>query len=375
IEKVLTGQNGGIRNGGGGGAQIMSGPDGNIYVLSYPYHMIKLDRNAKILGFKEGGYPEQALSVKYGDKMEKTRPRKGGMWVPANMTEVKHTLGIRADGHILVFHPRGAGGRPPKALHEYTAEGKKLTTDPIIWKVSDGCIGPRFDAAGNIYVAEIVNPGKQPYPEEFVKIFGEVKPAERPRGVKNAIANMYGSIVKFTPKGGMFHLPGQEPFKGKPKLDGLKTVDAAAYYNTMQRPTKITGAQWLAFGYSHVEIQGCICETTRFDVDEFGRVFYPDLCLYQVRVVDTNGNKILNFGGYGNAESMGPESPVIDEKTGELRPPKEGEKSPFAEPEIGFAWLVGVAATDKYVYTGDSINRRMLRLKQVYAAEETCAIK
>ena len=38
------------------------------------------------------------------------------------------------------------------------------------------------------------------------------------------------------------------------------------------------------------------------------------------------------------------------------------------------SWLVGVAATDKYVYTGDSINRRMLRLKLTYAVEETCRV-
>jgi hypothetical protein len=371
-ERVNTGGTG-LRNGGGGGGQIMAGPDGNIYALWYPYHMIKLDRNAKRIGFKEGGYPDIALA-KYG-KMQKPRPTKGGMWVPANMTEIKHTLGIRADGNVFVLHPPGSGGRPPKALHMYSPEGKKLTKDPIIWKVSDGCIGPRFDAAGNIYVAEIVNPGGQPYPEEFVKILGKVKPNERPRGVKNAIANMYGSVVKFSPKGGMFHLGGPDPFKGKPKFDGLKTIEAAAYYSAMQRPTKITGAEWLAFGYSHVEIQGCICETTRFDVDEFGRVFYPDLCLYQVRVVDTNGNKILNFGGYGNAESMGPESPVIDKQTGKLRPPKPGEKSPYARPEIAFAWLVGVGVTDKHVYTADGINRRLLRLKYEYAAEETCAVR
>jgi len=34
----------------------------------------------------------------------------------------------------------------------------------------------------------------------------------------------------------------------------------------------------------------------------------------------------------------------------------------------------GVAATDRYVYTGDSINRRMLRLRIAYAAEETCVL-
>ena len=136
-------------------------------------------------------------------------------------------------------------------------------------------------------------------------------------------------------------------------------MNAAYYAGRMQKPLKVTGAEWIAFGYSHVEVSSCICETTRFDVDEFGRVWYPDLCQYQVRVVDTAGNPILNFGNYGNADNCGPDS-----KTTEL-----------AEPEIAFAWLIGVGATDKYVYTGDSINRRMLRCKITYAAEESVAIK
>lgn len=272
-------------------------------------------------------------------------------------SEIKHTLGIRADGDLFVFHPLGSGGRPPKALHRYTPTGKKLTTDPIIWKVSDGCVGPRFDAAGNIYVAEIVNPGERPYPEVFERRFGKIEMEKtRPSGVQDEIANMYGSIVKFSPKGGMFHLGGDDPFEGKPKLDGLKTIDAAFYSSNQQKPLKITGAEWLAFGYSHVEVNACVCETTRFDVDEFGRVFYPDLCQYQVRVIDTAGNPILNFGHYGNADSAGPGSAV-------------------PEPDIAFAWLVGVLATDKYVYTGDSLNRRLLRLKYVYAAEARAEIR
>ena len=72
-----------------------------------------------------------------------------------------------------------------------------------------------------------------------------------------------------------------------------------------------------------------------------------------------------------------PDSPVIDPKTGKVRPRKPGEKlkSPFAKPEIAFSYLIGVGATDKYVYMGDSMNRRLLRAKLVYAAEETCTVK
>jgi len=106
-------------------------------------------------------------------------------------------------------------------------------------------------------------------------------------------------------------------------------------------------------------------------------VFYPNEHLYRVEVIDTAGNALTTIGGYGNAENRGPDSPIIDAKTGKVRPRLAEEKdlkSPFAKPEIAFAWLISVGVSDKYIYTGDSINRRMLKLKMTYAAEETCAI-
>jgi hypothetical protein len=132
-------------------------------------------------------------------------------------------------------------------------------------------------------------------------------------------------------------------------------------------------------GVGHVGLYACNCENISFDVDPFGRVFFPDPELYRVRVIDTAGNPITHFGSYGNAESVGSDSPVIDPKTGKLRrrlPDDPADlKSPFAEPEIAFSWLVGVGVTDRYVYTGDSINRRLLKLRMTYAAEETCDVK
>jgi hypothetical protein len=57
-------------------------------------------------------------------------------------------------------------------------------------------------------------------------------------------------------------------------------------------------------------------------------------------VLDTKGNEVTHFGGYGNADSCG-----SDSKDKVLR-----------EPEIAFAWLVGMGVTDKYAYMGDSMN-------------------
>jgi len=37
--------------------------------------------------------------------------------------------------------------------------------------------------------------------------------------------------------------------------------------------------------------------------------------------------------------------------------------SPFAQPEIVFAWINGVAVTDRHAYVTDLINKRMLKVK------------
>ena len=194
---------------------------------------------------------------------------------------------------------------------------------------------------------------------------------------------MYGSIVKFPPKGGSFDFAFYKPRADEPQPDpAAKSVDAASWIGQVHdrfSPNKVTGAMWMHMGISQINLHYCNCENTRFDVDPFGRVWYPDLGRYRVGVLDTNGNLITTFGSYGNAESAGPDSPVLDPKTGKVRPrladdPKD-LKSPFAEPGIAFSWLIGVGATDKYAYMGDSLNRRMLRAKLTYSAEAVCDVK
>lgn len=43
-----------------------------------------------------------------------------------------------------------------------------------------------------------------------------------------------------------------------------------------------------------------MCERAGFGVDSFGRVFYPNLGLFRIEVIDTNNNPITTFGKYGN---------------------------------------------------------------------------
>ncbi|MHC4916313.1 MAG: hypothetical protein ACYTGB_12560 [Planctomycetota bacterium] len=343
------------------GAQLVASPDGSLILPSYPQHLLKFTRDGKPSSWPEGSYPAEHIG-KTGkvQKLNVKGKKKHGIFVPVSMTHCCHTIGVRHDGHVFTLEAAHPGGRPPKAMHEYTATGKRVTTDPIVWMVSDGAVGPKFDPQGNIYIAEIVKPLNQPYPEEFKKIFPELKMGEtRPKGgsPQDNTANMYGSVVKFSPKGGMFHFKARAahdvPYKGEPKLNGHKPTDASYYSKTSYKPVKVSGAEWIAPGYSHVEIRACNCQTTRFDVDEFGRVWFPDLNRFRVNVIDTNANPITHFGRYGNADNN-----TAKEESG-----------------IHFSWLAAVAVTDKNIYTGDALNRHVLKIKVTYAAEETVAVK
>ena len=354
--------------GGFSGVNIVPAPDGNLYGLGYPMFMVKHNRSGKALPWEE---PDHRPIPK--------REGFSGTWpaylsyFPVSMGAQPHTLGVRgSDGHLFAMEPSSPGNRPPKMMREYLPTGKRVSDDPVVWKVTDAALGPRFDAAGNIYVADVIRPMDWLYPPEFSQVFSNrvVMNQTRPSGAQDAIATSYGSIVKFSPKGGAIDykintdIAGgmvPAPYKGEPKLDpALKTNNASWYACTMWHgPEKVIGAEWIAPGISHIGMYYCNCENVTFDVDEFGRVFFPDTNLYQVRVIDTAGNVLLNFGAYGNMDSCGPES----------------KDKALAVPDIAFARLVSVGVTDKYAYCGDSMNRRLLRVKLAYAAEETAAVK
>jgi hypothetical protein len=349
------------------GSLVEPGPDGNLYVQGWPEQLYKCDRSGKPLKWE----------VPYAPKDEKAAKN----W-PANaiysrviMVYMTHTLGIRGDGQLFIFdgHPT-EGKNGTHALFEYSpsgAGGPGPDKHPIVWRASDSVIGPKFDQEGNIYVAEQIRPVDELIPPEFAAVTGPAKigtgwPASDPRA---AIGTMYGSIVKFSPKGGFFDFQFYKPRADEPKPDpAWKTIEAGSWICQIHdrfSPSKVTGALWMHMGVSHVSLHNCNCENTRFDVDPYGRTWYPDLGRYRVGVLDTNGNLVTAFGGYGNAESPSATLRAASEKTSSGRGPESKDKA-LAEPDLAFSWLIGVGATDKYAYMGDSLNRRLLRAKLVY---------
>jgi hypothetical protein len=147
---------------------------------------------------------------------------------------------------------------------------------------------------------------------------------------------------------------------------------------------ELQGAQWYSPGFSPLgdmvswTCGSCHCTGADFDVDDFGRTFAPDAGRFRVGVLDANGNAILSFGAYGNQDNCGPDSYVVDPVAKVLRARQDGDPkdlvSPFATPEIAFAWIVGVAVTDRHAYVDDMINKRIIRVKLAYAAEERCEV-
>jgi hypothetical protein len=145
----------------------------------------------------------------------------------------------------------------------------------------------------------------------------------------------------------------------------------------------LLGAEWIRPGVSAVSAAGgyggCHCFGTDLDMDDFGRIFAPDSLRFRVTVLDANGNEITHIGSYGNQDFCGPESYVLDLKEKVLRPRKADDPkelvSPFAKPEIPLAWVNGVAVTDRHAFITDMINKRILKAKLEYAAEERCEVK
>ena len=100
---------------------------------------------------------------------------------------------------------------------------------------------------------------------------------------------------------------------------------------------------------------GCYCETSRFDIDRFDRLFVPDPLTFSILVLDTAGNRIARFGSFGNMDCRGKGSPV-------------------PEPEFTFGWATQVDCALGRVYVADLLNRRIVSVRFEHAASDECAI-
>jgi hypothetical protein len=201
--------------------------------------------------------------------------------------------------------------------------------------------GYAADRAGNVYIGAHV----QPKDERVPKAFAGKLPADGPTHHPGYDYLHVGMLLKFPPEGGAIAFDE--------KGDHVATAQYARKNVTLKN---VIWTRRLGYVGNHGHELGCHCETTRFDIDRYDRVFMPDPFRFRVCVLDSEGNELTSFGSYGNMDSRGPASPV-------------------PEPEIPFGWPLSVDWSNGKAYVADVVNRRIVAVKLDHAVEEVAEIR
>jgi len=332
-------------------SQLVPGEDGNLYVFTWNRGLWRLDREGKPKnwdGLNTHSIPLEGMMC-FQLRHLALRP-----YAPTDEIYVIATV------DSVTKDPKDAGKF--LTLNAVGQDGKTKRT--LIWQCLNGAI-PRVDARGNIYIADLVKPPDRSYPEFFDGKL-PAPPKECDRGDLFWYSYTYGSIIKFPPTGGIIWHQKELPKSGlgQPPAELLEKPKQPFKRHFSSQPHltgELQGALWTRFGYApySAHMSGntshCMCEGSGFDVDPFGRVFFPNLGQFRVEVIDTNNNPITTFGKYGNEDSGGPSARV-------------------KKPDVPLAWPTYVAVSDRWGYVADTVNRRIVRVKFTYAAEETCAV-
>jgi hypothetical protein len=217
------------------------------------------------------------------------------------------------------------------------------------------CGGLKVGPDGSVYLGLRVLPRDYPLPEAWTKADGYTQ--------------MLGSVIKFKPTGGGVYpddgrkgtwkngieLPIPEKFGEGLPMGGVRTQHGQSLTKTYFEGA-VKSYPGLAPFSGYGRSDGCVCQTPRFDVDDYGRLYLPNALTCSVSIVDNAGNEILRFGGYGNHDSAGPKSAV-------------------PAPAIPLAYPVAAQVSFKHIYVADSANRRVVRVEPRYALEAVCDVK
>jgi hypothetical protein len=358
--------------GGSSGTQMVPSPDGNLYTCSWNSGLALFDHAGKPLNWP--GATSNRIGL-------------GGVMC----FQERHLELLSPEEMLLVLNPQWFYEKYEKGVHPQSIlfPGREplppVPTKPGFLRTSVGVIGPdgklkrtviwqcmpgatpRTDDQGNIYLAEIVKPPDRSYPEFFD---GKLDPpGGQPKEINGHAgpfwtSYVYGSIIKFPPSGGVVWFQNDLPagVMGQPPADLLAKprVKVRTHLgHRLQVEAELQGAEWFHFGYapyscwSNGSTDLCMCEGSRYDVDPFGRVFFPNAGQFRVEMIDTNNNPIATFGQYGNQDFS-------------AKPGQSG---------VPLAWPTAVAVSDTHVYIGDTLNRRVVKVALAHAAEETCQVK
>ena len=291
------------------GIDLAVGLDRRLYLFGrkgWNEPLYRCDLDFKPVPFTGTGKPETTLTTlnrtvygRYGTGWS----NKGLAVTPDGKIYVRHMYEW-CKYHVTLFGP----------------DGKAVKGD----RVSDGVVGPlddqsgglKVDRAGNLYVGC----------NDTLKGGPKLRPLE-------------GCVVKIGPKGG-----GLVARKGD--ADGLQM--AKSFFE---------GAVTV---YPHLAPRtsgGCVCKEGRFDLDEYGRLYVPDVHDFCIRVYDNAANLLCRLGHYGNADSAGPGSLV-----------------PGPAIPLGWPMTCGVNRAGR-LYIGDVLNQRIVRVDLGAAAEVNLAVE
>lgn len=213
---------------------------------------------------------------------------------------------IAPNGNLAVLAQRDGG-----PLLFYQGNSNKLPWESLkLATLGTQAGGIKFDLQGNLYVGYVDSKARAPLP-----------------GFEgDPFAKKIGRIHKYAPTG---------------------TMESG---NLFPKPPEGPSISYdVPFGAFD---EDCIVRSPCFSVDGFGRIYYPTNIAQRVAVVDNAGNEILHFGTYGNRDSRGG---------------LPGDLVPTQGIPMGFP--NSVDATDDFIYVGDMVNHRLLRIRKKFRAE------
>jgi len=284
------------------------GPDGLLYLYGrkgWNEPIYRCDRNFKPVPFAATGKPTTTKS----SAGREVYGRYGMGWSNKG-------IAIGRDGRIYV---RSMYAWCKYFVAVFRPDGTAETHD----RVSGGILGPLDAGSGGIQVDR----------QGFLYVGTHGLPKGMPQGSKRS-----GCIVKVSPQGGgIARRKGDRP--------GIQFAD---YF--------FEGAVTAYPRLSPRADRGCVCKEGRFDLDDYARLYVPDVLDFCIRVYDNAGNLICRFGRYGNADSA-------------------GLQSPLPRPAIPFGWPMSVSVNRAgRLYVADVLNQRIVRVDLAYAAEATAPV-
>jgi hypothetical protein len=157
-------------------------------------------------------------------------------------------------------------------------DGDLLTANAVEGRWKGHGVG--MDRDGNIY---IVLAGILPAGQKSLDGTPNFPAGDRVQGGR-------GTLIKFRAQGGKYPI-------GK-IVRGKESAPAGAIHLSNGYAL---GALW-AYGGVTGQSEGCSCHHQRFDMDPWARAWIPSGHLFSVVVLDSNGNRIVRLGRYGNVD-------------------------------------------------------------------------